>query len=292
MKTIFKIRSTDHSKTMLTKNLSAATVIEIVKNSYGVNYFSAIPTAGGRYACPDGGGSSRSSGGLTTIERSITCYKAPMYNPITRTFSTKLWKLQFSIATDESYFHFVEVESEDHDTGTTEELKRAWLDKSDVTIELISVEGREGFESDIESMIANFSRMRRHIRHLSSWNRSGFRPYIWCPCGHGVEKSVENLDSGNKYKSDIFAIEQHLHCSKCNEKGKAKLVPLIRIQDGYYSPTQIGYYTEGKKLHVKVSGAESDNLSDIYEAIGGDGCSEVYLSDGLHISPRGHLRDS
>lgn len=300
--TLMEIRPLMHSQAMITRQVSVEQIIRIMRSMAGISYFSPVFIEGGRHV--SGGGYSYSptpKSDDVRIKRTISCSQDPVWyrqwNEKKRRYSwythEPIWQLEVHYNSDNRYFQEASS-AEDIDESMfgdpeyiSSDIKTpldAWHQDSEVTVYVRSSEGRIKFEKDIESMIHKFYSMRHEIRALDCWSDKGLEIFIKCQCGHSSKKSISELSGQQKQNSSIFEIEPMLRCSVCNKKGRSTLIPLYRFRDGFLSPSQCGYYSKklGKPDRPDQEGA---SLSELYDALGGDGVQDVYVSDDVYLSP-------
>ena len=201
-----------------------------------------------------------------------------------------VWRLKVTFTCSMRSFEHVEYADEDYPEIISErfDFRETWHDEDITSIELRSAESRQAFEKEVLSFISEFRDCERKIADPSDWDKGGLIARVRCRCGHTIKATASKLCKDKRCKN-IFALKNRMRCSACGNTGEAEILPWFQKNTATHIDNSRRYF-DGER-GVGRQNIERDQPGDLYRNMGGDGQSDIYLGDGISISPDGNLSD-
>ena len=200
-----------------------------------------------------------------------------------------VWSITAWFNCGDRSFDYITVPREDDpdDEDSFWRFRDTWFAEDITKISLSSFEEKESFEDDIRSFFALFHEAEMKISNPMDWEPGGLRAKVLCNCGHSKTIPAANLLSG-KVCDNIFMLEKKLSCSSCGSVGRAKILPLFADSTVTHINRSRRYFD--RALYNSTEPRHRfDHAEDLYEVMGGDGENDIYLGDGLSVSPDGSI---
>lgn len=197
-----------------------------------------------------------------------------------------VWRVRVTFTCSMRSFDHIECPDEDYPEMTNErfDFRETWYDDDITGIELRSAESRQTFEKEILSFVSAFRDTEQKIANPSDWGNAGLVAQVRCRCGHSISATASDLCKGRQCKN-IFSLRDKMRCSACGKLGEAEILPwFLKNTVSHISKSQ--RYFDGEDGYPREE-PQHDVRVDLYEIMDGDGENDVYLGDGISISPDG-----
>lgn len=256
----------------------------------GLNYFEDMKIEMGRSIFTIGRGREYDPDeGPICFSRTLTCFAYDQNRS-----QTLNWQLTVNFRGDAGNFNIDSHEegSEGVDENYIPEMQlydislhTTWIDEDIISVELASNASRPEFESDIYKFAAEFKRLEHGISNLNHWVTGGLKAAIACRCGNISVLKFANVVS--KKTNNLFDLKRRLRCRACGEMGYAEILPIYADPTEYHCGRTDKYFGKNK-IHYD-SFRQGDEEIGLYDVLGGDGISSVYVGDGNQIGPDGEF---
>lgn len=155
-------------------------------------------------------------------------------------------------------------------------------------LKYVDIEDRS---DSLDKFLSFYAALNAKYANVNTWIDEKLDIDATCGCGHAGKIDHSRLFNKIDNVDEINSLKSHLRCSSCGRNSSIRLIPLY----GKHTPKELFHETawveSKKKNRTFRQSFKNSELKDMYNSLGGDGESPVYLSDGAYLSPNGEISE-
>lgn len=149
----------------------------------------------------------------------------------------------------------------------------------------------EDSSNRLDDFLSFYSQLNVELSKAKTWIDHKFDFDVTCDCGHNGKIDHFRLLNKLNRVHEIISLKPQLRCNSCGDNSSVTLMPLY----GEHTPKELFHKTAFVEFEKKIRKfshySRNTELSNMYNSLGGDGESPIYLSDGAFLSPNGEISE-
>lgn len=153
-------------------------------------------------------------------------------------------------------------------------------------LEYIEIKDRD---RNLEKFLKFFYDLNAKFAQVGTWIDQKLDAEVVCACGHKGRIDHVILSRLMPKLDKIDSLKSRLTCTSCQRSSVVAVMPMYSKYTSHKYFHKTAWVSSGRSRAKSLSRAEISELKEMYNALGGDGETAVYLSDGAYLSPTGEI---
>lgn len=141
----------------------------------------------------------------------------------------------------------------------------------------------------LEKFLTIFAELNTRFAQVDTWVEQRLDAEAICECGHRGRIDHLSLSRLMSRLDTIASLKPYLTCTSCKRSSVIAVMPLYSRSTPQKYIHKTAWTTSERRRTEPPPVARDSEGEEMYNALGGDGETAVYLSDGAYLSPTGEI---